>query len=158
MFAGLVFERFVAAGPVQLVGLAFTVLAGCAFILFWMLRGPNVALRAGDDYWNKAFALVFAQIGLCSTVGAGGALQHWAKQGWCFDQRGPTFTHAVVREDHWNWREREIVTEEVTYRVPRARYSHAPVAAGLLGLMAVGCFAEMRHRLRVARRARADLL
>lgn len=151
--AGLTFSSFIAAGGLQIVGLVASAAAAAVFFILWMLRGPSFDLLPTDAYWNRAFAVLFAIAALFGSVATVHSWHHWSHDGRNFALNVVPFRNVEVVEREWDRYQDRYVDSPVTYRVPRMVYDRTPVAAWLLGLATLGCFAEMRYRLKVAGRA-----
>jgi hypothetical protein len=152
--AGLIFASFFAVDRMQFVGLAASTLGAAGFFFFWILRGPPFALRPGDAYWAQALRAVFAVLTVASSIASVRTFQLWSKQDYKLDLGGDRFVTQQVYQEHWNSRRGELVTKRKSYQVPRPTYNPLPLASGLLALLAVGGFSEMRYRKRLMKLAR----
>jgi len=153
MGAGMTFSSFIAAGELQVIGLIACATAAGVFFLLWMLRGPAFDLVATDAYWNRAFAVLFALAALIGSMATVHGWRRWSQDARTFALGGSAFKNVEILQREWDGFRDRFVESPVSYRVPRVTYDRTPVVIWLLGLTSVGCFAEMRYRLKVAARA-----
>ncbi len=152
--AALVFEVCFLAGRAQLGGIVVTLFATIAFLVVWLLRGPEPPRQVHDAYWNRALARVFMASSTLTLGGMAAMLALFFQQETTFTRPGPATKAISVSISSYErvpettrWEE---VRHQTEYDVPAVQYNHAPVAAILLGVLGVGSLDEARYRRRCA--------
>jgi len=154
MAAGLIFTNCFAAGDAQGAGLALSGIAAAVFFVSWQLRGPRLPLRSGDDYWHRAFAILFSVVALVAAMGTVGAARQWSRQDYHLRFDVPRFEYQTIAQRSYDRHSREWETGSQVVRVPRQTYSMAGVVAGFMALFALGAVGEARFRWKESAAAR----
>jgi hypothetical protein len=146
-----------AAGPQQFVCLVAFFAGLAAFLTFWHLRGPQAPVVKHDDYWQAAWARVFAVLAMICAVGVGAGLIAWHRTGYRVTDATSVF---VAREIIDPWRRQWHGGPPIVKNTFQAtnQYQPAPVLAVVSAVLAAGAFGEYRYRRRQARLAREVLL
>jgi hypothetical protein len=151
--AALTFERFFAAGEMQLVGMAVAAVAAAAVTVFWILRGPPLPPQPDDAYWHAGWRPVFRigiVVGVLLFIGNMAAMQKSSYRFALGEAPFRTLPREVERYDY-KARETRVVKEDLV--LANTLYSHRPLAAVLLGCFVFGAIRESRYRCDAARRA-----
>ena len=151
-------------GAGQFIAIIVLGVAAIAFEFLWFLRGPRLSPALGDDYWQRAWGIIFLWVALAAGIGAIRIYGVWKDSPTRFDLAETSKFQAFdtqevqisgyMRGKGGDWIRKDELRQ---YRVPNSRYNHLPVAAGLLALLSIGAFGEYGSRAKRAKIARKRL-
>jgi len=157
MGVAMVMQLCFAAGRQQVVCLIAIGMGLTAFLTTWLLRGPQAPVIKHDDYWQAAWAHLFAALAAVCVAGAVLSVVAWHWTGHRVFSARPVFVACEITDP---WRPLWHGGPPAAQTVSRAtsQIQPAPILAGICTVLAVGAFNEWRYRRRQSRLAREVLL